>query len=225
MMRKLVAFVLLLSTVFATCDVYISSAESDFGPGCIYPACFGAAARYKEAAFCYKFQGDLSLANTYFKKAADYYLQGTTYIEPGGDYPLRAPSYEYAADMYLELGNLFLAEQYYDQAIKEYMKINDLRGANSVEQKKAALEQTSPPKQQPATGYAVSAESIAIGGLMIIIAIAFFFYFRKKPPATQPSKSEFKFAQMKSVEEEPEETRQLPKDKMRDKIRKKYGLS
>jgi LPXTG-motif cell wall-anchored protein len=221
MMRKLVVFLVLLSTVFASCDEYVTSAVNDFGTSCVYPQCFGAAGRYKEAAFCYWGEGDVSTARIYFQKAADYYLQGISYVGPAGDYPLRAPSYEYAGDMKAELGNYAVAAKYYDAAISEYLKIDNIAKANEVKAKKAALGQ---PTVAPTTGEATVSQSLLLAGfffLVAVVALALFFWRRRSPP-----KEDFTpiVSEPTRPPEEPKESVESPKEKMREKIRKKYGL-
>jgi tetratricopeptide (TPR) repeat protein len=224
MMRKLVVFLILLSTVFAACDEYVNSAVNDFGYTCVYPQCFGAAGRYKEAAFCYSAEGNTELARTYFQKAADYYLQGTGYLGPAGDYPLRAPSYEYAGDMKVQLGNYPIAKNYYDSAITEYMKVDNFAKVNEVKTKEATMGQT---PVVPVTAEATSSQNLYLGAFFFIIAVialALFFFKRRTPPKEefQPIRSEPSF---KIEPEEPrEQAKESAKEKMRDKIRKKYGL-
>jgi len=228
-MRKLVVFLILLSTVFAACDEYVNSAVNDFGYTCVYPQCFGAAGRYKEAAFCYANETNpdfnMDLARTYFQKAAEYYLQGTGYLGPAGDYPLRAPSYEYAGDMKVQLGNYLVAKNYYDSAITEYMKVDNFAKVNEVKTKEATMGQK--PVVVPKTAEASSSQNLYFGAFFFIIAVialALFFFRKRSPPKEefQPIRSEPSF---KIEPEEPrEQAKESAKDKMRDKIRKKYGL-
>jgi len=233
-MRKLVVFLVILSTAFATCQDYVNancqdyvnSAVTEFGVSCVYPQCFGAAARYKEAAFCYSCHGEKATADTYFQKAAQYYLQGKDYMGPAGDYPLTAPSYEYAADMYVELGNPSQASIYYDSAINEYLKIDDQANATAVRAKKAALWQTPPTNT---TGQAGLSQNFIIGGIavIVIIAIAIFIYFRKPAkaaPSPQPPDDEYPDLDLGEPEQPREAQDKSLKEKMRDRIRKKYGL-
>jgi len=228
MMRKLVVFLILLSTVFAACDEYVNSAVNDFGYTCVYPQCFGAAGRYKEAAFCYANESNpdfnMSLARVYFQKAAEYYIQNVANLPIGGDYPLRAPSYEYAADMKVQLGNYPIAKNYYDSAITEYMRVDNFAKVNEVKTKEATVGQT---PAAPKTAEATSSQNLYLGAfffIIAIIAIALFFFRKRSPPKEefQPISSEPSF---KIEPEEPrEEAKESAKEKMRDKIRKKYGL-
>jgi hypothetical protein len=167
-------------------------------------------------------QGDQQAANAYFQKASDYYLQGITYIGPAGDYPLRAPSFEYAADMQAQLRDSALAAKYYDSAIGEYLKLGDAPAADAAAAKRAAL--SNPP--QNATGFSVLAGNFLIGAVVIVIAIALFIYFRR--PGEQPAGvASLPPARIESVETEPvsKEPVSSAKEKMRDKIRRKYGLA
>jgi tetratricopeptide (TPR) repeat protein len=225
MMRKLVVFLILLSTVFAACDEYVSSAVNDFGYTCVYPQCFGAAGRYKEAALCYSVEGNTNLARLYFQKAADYYLQGIGYVGPAGDYPLRAPSYEYAGDMKVQLENYPVAKNYYDAAITEYMKVDNFAKINEVKAKEANMGQK--PVIAPVTAEATGSQNLYLGAFFFMIAavaLALFFFKRRTPPKEefQPIRSEPSFKSEPRESKEP--AKESAKEKMRDKIRKKYGL-
>jgi len=227
MMRKLVVFLVLLSTVFAACGEYVNSAVN-YGPTCVYPQCFGAAQFYKEAAFCYANESNpdfnMDLARVYFQKAADYYIQNIVNLPSGGDYPLRAPSYEYAGDMKVQLGNYPVAKNYYDSAITEYMKVDNFAKVNEVKTKEATMGQT---PVVPKTAEATTSQNLYLGAfffIIAIIAITLFFFRRRTPPKEefQPIRSEPSF---KIEPEEPrEQAKESAKEKMRDKIRKKYGL-
>ena len=227
-MRKLVVFLILLSTVFAACDEYVNSAVSDFGYTCVYPQCFGAAGRYKEAALCYANESNpdfnMDLARVYFQKAFDYYIQNVANLPTGGDFPLRAPSYEFAGDMKVQLGNFLLAGKYYDAAIAEYLKVNNFAKVNEVKTKEATMGQT---PVVPKTAEATTSQNLYLGAfffIIAIIAITLFFFRRRTPPKEefQPIRSEPSF---KIEPEEPrEQAKESAKEKMRDKIRKKYGL-
>ncbi len=228
MMRKLVVFLILLSTAFATCGGYVATAVS-YGSTCIYPQCFGAAQSYKEAGFCYANESNpdfnMGLARTYFQKAADYYIQNIANLPTGGDYPLRGPSYEYAGDMEVQLGNYVLATKYYDAAIGEYSLVDNFVKISDVQAKLAAMGK--PPVTTQATAEASSSQNLYLGAFFFIIAVialAMFFFRRRSPPKEefQPIESEPSF---RAEPEEPREpAKESAKEKMRDKIRKKYGL-
>lgn len=225
-MRKLVVLLLVMSTAFATCEAYVYSATHDFSSPDTYPDCFGVAGRYKEAALCYSGEVNVNYANLYYKKAAEYYLKGIGYVGSAGDYPLRAPSYEYAGDMEAQLGDKVLAAGYYDQAASEYLKVEDLAGVNKVNAKKDALT-TVPIKEEPQTGFAITGENLALGIMVVIVAVVLFFYIRR-PSRVEEAPVEVKSTPIFRVEEPRSEplpdAKQNAKDKMRDKIRKKYGL-
>jgi len=225
-MRKLVVLLLMMTTAFAACSDYIYSATHDFSSPDTYPDCFGVAARYKEAALCYSGEANLNYADMYYKKAAEYYLKGIAFVGPSGDYPLRAPSYEYAADMEALLGNKVLAANYYDLAASEYLKVEDLAGVDAVNVKKDALTAV-PVKEEPQTGFAITGENLALGIIVVIVAIVLFFYIRR-PSRVEEAPVEVESTPIFRVEEprlEPKpDAKQNAKDKMRDKIRKKYGL-
>lgn len=231
-MRKLVVFLVLFSTAFAVCtdytDVVCNSyvvSAANLGPTCAYPECFGAAGEYKKAAECYSCANDLSSANIYFQKAADYYLEMAAYMDASGDHPLRAPSYEYAGDMVAQLGNRYLADTYYDSAISEYLKTDNYAKANLVNQKKEALHEV--PEPEAPTGWVLSGESLAVGALVVLIAIVAFVYFRTPQRPEMPvlqEKPTFKMDAPKKFEAPEDQAKVSAKEKMRDKIRKKYGL-
>jgi len=225
-MRKLVVLLLLMTTAFASCETYVYSATTDFSSPDTYPDCFGAAGRYKEAALCYSSEANANNANMYYKKAAEYYLKGIAYVGPSGDYPLRAPSYEYAGDMEAQIGDKALAANYYDLAASEYLKVEDLAGVNAVNAKKDALT-VAPIKEEPQTGFAITSENLALGVIVVIVALVLFFYIRR-PPGVEEAPVEVESTPIFRTEEprlEPErDAKQNAKDKMRDKIRKKYGL-
>ena len=224
MMRKLVVFLILLSTAFAACDEYVSSAVN-YGPTCVYPQCFGAAQFYKEAALCYSAEGNTGLSRIYFQKATDYYIQNIANLPTGGDYPLRAPSYEYAGDMKVQLENYPIAKNYYDAAITEYMKVDNFAKVSEIQTKEANMGQK--PVIAPVTAEAASSQNIYLGALFFIIAVialAMFFFRKRTPPKEefQPIRSEPSF---KAEPEGPKESaKESAKEKLRDKIRKKYGL-
>ena len=223
MMRKLVVFLMLFSTVFASCEEYVTSAVN-YGPTCVYPECFGAAQFYKEAALCYSAEGNTELSRTYLQKAADYYIQNVANLPTGGDYPLRAPSYEYAGDMKVQMGNYVLAKKYYDAAIAEYMLVDNFAKVSEVRLKDATMGQT---PVTSVTAEATSSQNLYLGALFFIIAVialAMFFFRKRTTPKEefQPIRSEPSF---KAEPHEPEEpAKESAKEKMRDKIRKKYGL-
>jgi tetratricopeptide (TPR) repeat protein len=228
MMRKLVVFLILLSTVFASCEGYVYSAVHDFGSACVYPECFGAAGRYKEAAVCYanKSNPDFNMdqARVYFQKAANYYIQNIVNLPIGGDYPLRAPSYEYAGDMTVQMGNYAQAKKYYDAAIAEYMLVDNFVKVSEVRLKDATMGQT---PVVPVTAEATSSQNLYLGALFFIIAVialAMFFFRKRTPPKEefQPIRSEPSFKAEPRESKEP--AKDSAKEKMRDKIRKKYGL-
>jgi len=227
MMRKLVVFLILLSTVFATCDEYVSSAVN-YGPTCVYPQCFGAAQFYKEAAFCYANNSNpdfnMDRARVYFQKAAEYYTQNVANLPTGGDYPLRAPSYEYAGDMKVQMGNYVLAKKYYDAAIAEYMLVDNFVKVSEVRLKDATMGQT---PVVPVTAEATGSQNLYLGAFFFMIAavaLALFFFKRRTPPKEefQPIRSEPSFKSEPRESKEP--AKESAKEKMRDKIRKKYGL-
>jgi len=229
MMRKLVVFLILLSTAFAACNEYTILAVNKFGSTCVYPQCFGAAGMYKEAAFCYANTNNADfntdLAKLYFQKAADYYLQGISYVGPAGDYPLRGPSYEYAGDMKVQLGNYAQAAKYYDAAIAEYSLVDNFAKISEVKVKEANMGQK--PVIAPVTAEATSSQNLYLGALFFmiaVIALAMFFFRKRAPP-----KEEFQpIRNAPSFNAEPRESKEPAKEsareKMRDKIRKKYGL-
>jgi tetratricopeptide (TPR) repeat protein len=232
-MRKLVVFLIIMSTALAscadyltaTCNDYAISAVSEFGPSCIYPQCFGAAGRYKEAAQCYACQGNSLAANTYYQKAADYYILGITFVGPSGDYPLRAPSFENAGDMVALLGQTDRAAQYYDSALAEYAKIGDTADINLVTAKKTALSQ--PVQTEAPTGEAISAQNLGIGIILIIAVVAIVLFIRMRTIDEEP------IPVPKELVYTPEHHHEAPKitakesakEKMREKIRRKYGLA
>lgn len=227
MMRKLVVFLMLLSTAFAGCSEYAASAAS-YGSTCVYPSCFGAAQYYKEAAFCYADEGNpdfnSELARVYFQKATDYYIQNIVNLPTGGDFPLRAPSYEYAGDMKVQLGNFLLASKYYDSAIAEYLKVENFEKVDNVTAKKAMMGQV--PVTAP-TAEAVVSQDAYLGALFFIIAVialAMFFFRKRDAPKEefQPMSSEPVFRA--EPEAQDNSAKESAKEKMRDKIRKKYGL-
>jgi tetratricopeptide (TPR) repeat protein len=224
MMRKLVVFLILLSTVFAACDEYVSSAVN-YGPTCIYPECFGAAQFYKEAAICYSTEGNTELSRIYLQKAADYYIQNVANLPTGGDYPLRAPSYEYAGDMKVKMGNYVLAKKYYDTAITEYMLVDNFAKIGEIQTKEANMGQK--PVIAPVTAEAASSQNLYLGALFFmiaVIALAMFLFRKRAPPKEefQPIRSEPSFKAEPEAHEE--SAKESAKEKLRDKIRKKYGL-
>ncbi len=225
-MRKLVVLLLMMTTALASCETYVYSATTDFANPGTYPDCFGVAGRYKEAALCYSAEANVNYADMYYKKAAEYYLKGIAYVGVSGDYPLRAPSYEYAGDMEAQLGDKALAASYYDQAASEYLKVEDLAGVNAVNAKKDALTAV-PIKEEPQTGFAITGENLALGLIVVIVAIVLFFYV-KRPSRVEEAPVEVESTPIFRVDEpraEPKpDAKQNAKDKMRDKIRKKYGL-
>jgi len=218
-MRKLVVFLLVMSAAFATCDEYVASAVDNFGNSCTYPSCFGAAGEYSKAALCYLNSGDASGANTYFQKAADYYLEGISYVGPSGDYPLRAQCYEAAGDMLAQLKDFPSASQYYTLAAEEYLKTGKPSDAAEATVKKNSLGMPKAP-----TGFVLSSQSLAIGLVIVIIAIAAFLYSRK-PEEEKPVQMDFSTARVESIERPAEPQQPSAKDKMKEKIRKKYGLA
>jgi len=224
----MVVLLVLLSTVFATgadyvnadCGAYSASAIADFGTSCAYPQCMGAAGRYEEAAQCYAVQGNTGLANEYYAKAADYYLKGKDYLASTGDYPLRAQSYEHAGDMEAMLGQVSLASSYYDSAIAEYLNINQYSNADAVRAKKLSVLTQS----QAATGFSISAGNLAIGAIVLVAVIGLFLYMRRPQEEERPLPEPVMPMPIERAEE-PMSPKQSAKDKMRERIRKKYGLA
>ncbi|MEM0372291.1 MAG: tetratricopeptide repeat protein [archaeon] len=221
--------VLLSATAMSACSDYVSIAESRLIPP--YPNYFGAAGEYVHAADCYYAEGNIGIANFYYKQAGDDYILAAGELVAGGDYYQRAKSYEMAADAYARAGLKNKATEYYSRALAEFNKHYYTQEASLVQGKIDSLAG----KQ--------SAEFIGIIGLVSLMALFVSFFallymfatkleIREKlremkasrPPSPPPivKRSAEQFRSPIIPKREPEPRIPTAKEKMAQKLREKY---
>jgi hypothetical protein len=115
-MRWVLVFLLVLGTVFAQCSSYLSEDAGYAG----YPNDFAAALKYGKTGDCYAATGDMGNARNYWYASANLYVEASKALVSGGDNRLRGLSYEYAADSYYKLGMKADADKYYSLAETQY---------------------------------------------------------------------------------------------------------
>ncbi len=245
-MRAFLLVLLLTVTAgLAQCSDYSQKADSlasscDFhsilsGQPNVYH-CFEAGKSYIDAAECVSlYGGDPS---QYYEKALYYLENSIPKLSEEGDHPAKARAYENIARVYADKGDLSSAEENYQLAVREYSLAREYSEADRVRQLIASLglEQESPEEQgvvNPELGESMLSYYFMIAVSATVLALFFLIAFRvkrrRKSPelvvrhASSARREEKPSEPEKTVEEEKEARAKSAKERVKEKLRRKYA--
>lgn len=228
---------------------YTSQATASLDDKTLYTLYIGAADEYDKAGKCSECTGK-TYANSY-NDALTNYFKVPPLLTPGGDFGLRGETYEKIGDAYNALHNTQNATHYYELAEAEYIleSPTDVR-LTGLTAKKAALSQAETQTQPPAgTDFTTIILSIAVAAGLVVAGLFVYankdrfrrfphFSYPPEPRRPEPHEPEPPRREYPSEHKpEPDTTSTLEKtsgprsssdntikQKLRDKIRGKYGL-
>lgn len=229
-------------TVFvATAQDKMAKANAETDVSQNYTHFTSAAIEYQKAGECLKCQASDGNAEAYLNLAIQNYIGAIDFLSPSGNSQYRGESYEYIGDVYLLLNKTQECGQYYSLAKAEFEKINGLIALSKIDAKITSLASAAVvagPQQSPFDLFPL----FAFIAVVVVIALVFMFLKKGRPafsPGIPKQSGHGGLGHYLPPQEKPrplppaepvrriedDESARRAKDKIKEKMRQKYGLN